>query len=185
MICLKCRKGEFRETTAEVEQEFRGETFRVPARVSQCAGCGWTCLAKGQTDPLYRATVDAYRRKHGLLEAWEFRDYRRRLGWTQTVLAKLVGVNPTTVKRWETGQIQEPIYDAKVREVVTRALERLKMEPKWDQLRRYRSVGGGFRVLTSDPAGEVFGIRWNGWSGAEAPSRKEEDNEHAGLALAA
>lgn len=117
MTCLRCRNGEFETRRGEsVEQVFRGETFVVRGDIEVCQHCGWRKVTDNQAETLARRTVDAYRRKHGLLTEDEIRAWRKRLGMSQVAFAEFVGVSPITVKRWETGQVQEPIYDRAMRE---------------------------------------------------------------------
>ena len=84
MTCLRCRKGEFETRRGEsVEQEFRGEEFTVLGDIQVCQHCGWWKVTDDQAEMLARRTVDAYRRKHGLLTEDEIRALRKQLGMSQ------------------------------------------------------------------------------------------------------
>jgi putative zinc finger/helix-turn-helix YgiT family protein len=115
MICFKCNSEAFDVCEANVRQVFRGEQFDVKAHVSVCKSCGWQTLGVGQADALRKKTVEEYRRKHGLLTSTEIKARREMLGMSQQAFAKFIDVSVASVKRWETGFVQEPVYDRLIR----------------------------------------------------------------------
>jgi hypothetical protein len=69
MICLQCDNEEFAETpNVEIEQEFKGESFKVRTAAQVCTMCGWPTVTPAQADELRRRTVEAYSKRHGLAE---------------------------------------------------------------------------------------------------------------------
>lgn len=61
MICLLCDNEEFAvKLNAEIEQVFRGKSFKVITPAMVCIQCGWVTLGSGQLDELYKRTKDAY-----------------------------------------------------------------------------------------------------------------------------
>jgi predicted small metal-binding protein len=69
---MRCNSEEFkRNENALVEQEFRGELFKLKAPVMECTKCGWQALADDMADELLKRTGDAYRQRHGLLTSTE------------------------------------------------------------------------------------------------------------------
>jgi putative zinc finger/helix-turn-helix YgiT family protein len=116
MICFKCNSEEFEVREESVRQEFRGEQFDVKAPISVCKTCGWQTFGPGQTDAVRKQTVEAYRSKHGLLTSAEIVLRRKKIGKSQSDFAKFIGVGVASVKRWERGFVQEPIYDSRIRE---------------------------------------------------------------------
>lgn len=116
-VCLCCDGEDFALVQSLVEQEFRGETLRVPAQVWRCQtkGCGQETLVRGQLDALRLATADAYRARHGLMTSGEIRALREQAGLSQRKFAEAVGVGPASIPRWESWQVQEPVYDEKLR----------------------------------------------------------------------
>lgn len=116
MICFKCSNEEFEIRVANVRQEFRGEQFDVNTHVSVCRGCGWQTLGAGQADELRKKTVDEYRHNHHLLTSAEIIARRTALGMSQQAFADFLGIGVASVKRWESGLVQEPIYDKRIRE---------------------------------------------------------------------
>jgi putative zinc finger/helix-turn-helix YgiT family protein len=116
MICFKCNSEEFDVLEASVCQEFRGERFEVRVPVSICKACGWQTFAPGQVDALRKQTIKEYQRKHGLLTSTEIMNRRKALRMSQQAFSKFIGVGVASVKRWERGFVQEPIYDKRIRE---------------------------------------------------------------------
>jgi putative zinc finger/helix-turn-helix YgiT family protein len=122
MICLECDNEELVETPdVEIEQEFRGESFKVRTAAQRCPMCGWVSVTLGQVDELRRLTADAYRKRHGLLTSEEIRGIRQSMGKSQCGFARFLGVGEASVKRWESWQVQDKSNDE---------LMRLKCEEK-------------------------------------------------------
>lgn len=116
MICFRCNNEEFDIREASVRQVFRGELFDVMTFVSVCKTCGWQTLGSGQTDELRIRVADAYREKHGLLTTADIQRRRGERGMSQVEFARFLDVGVASVKRWENGCVQEPIYDRRIRE---------------------------------------------------------------------
>ncbi|MGA2556578.1 MAG: type II TA system antitoxin MqsA family protein [Verrucomicrobiota bacterium] len=116
MICLKCESEDFvLKPDAVVEQEFRGETFKVTSPVMECKQCGWRALAEEQMDELGRRTADAYREKHNLLTSEEIKALRLSLKMSQRQFAGFLRVGEASVKRWEHWKVQDPSSDELIR----------------------------------------------------------------------
>src|SRR5208337_4759331 len=116
MICFKCNSEEFDIRESSVRQEFRGEKLDVKTHVSVCKCCGWQTLGSGQADELRQQTVDKYRRNHCLLTSSEIIARRTALGMSQQAFADFIEVGVASVKRWERGFVQEPVYDKLIRQ---------------------------------------------------------------------
>lgn len=116
MVCLRCNSEEFkRNENATIEQEFRGETFKVKAPAMVCTKCGWQALAEGVVDELRKRTADAYRERHGLLTSGEIKALREDLDLSQQQFADALSVGVASVKRWETWLPQETSSDHLIR----------------------------------------------------------------------
>ncbi|MDB6134483.1 MAG: hypothetical protein JWM59_2726 [Verrucomicrobiales bacterium] len=67
----------FKPVERQVTQEFRGETFEVPASAMRCGSCGFEIAAPGQLEALRLAVAQAWRLRHileeGALQAAEAR----------------------------------------------------------------------------------------------------------------
>ena len=123
MICLQCDNEEFLpKQDAVIEQEFRGEAFRIQVPALACAKCGWIAVDLQQADELRKRTADAYRKKHGLLTSDEIRAFRKLLRKTQREFAAFLGVGEASVKRWETWLKQEKGNDNLMRIKCEKAL---------------------------------------------------------------
>jgi len=123
MICFKCSGEEFATQLGIIRQDFRGEALDVKTPVSVCTACGWQTLAKGQTDELRKRTADAYREKHNRLTSAQIKAYRQQLGdLSQQAFADFLDMSVASIKRWETWQVQEPLYDQAIREKCEKAL---------------------------------------------------------------
>ncbi len=106
MICLRCDCEEFSEKEMEIEQYCNDELLMVLTHVMTCNECGWQCLGNGQLDELRKRTADVYRKKHGLLTSQQIIEVRTKWQMTQKEFADFLGVDETTVKRWETWRVQ-------------------------------------------------------------------------------
>ena len=115
MTCLKCQNERFTEKLTAVPQVFRGEEFTVKAQAMVCTECGWFTMSDAQADDLCVLTADEYRRRHGLLTSAEIVACRKAHGKSQAKFAAFLGVGIASVKRWEGGTVQEPVYDDLIR----------------------------------------------------------------------
>ena len=123
MICLQCDNEVFLpKQDAVIEQEFRGEAFRIQMPALACAKCGWITVDLQQANELRKRTADAYRKKHELLTSDEIRAYRKLLRKTQREFAVWVGVGEASVKRWETYLVQDKSSDQLMRVKCEKAL---------------------------------------------------------------
>ncbi len=115
MLCLKCKNEQFAEKCVDVPQTFRGEDFTVKAPAMVCNECGWFTMNDAQADNLCVLTADEYRRRHGLLTSAEIVAYRKACNMSQAKFAAFLAVGVASVKRWEGGTVQEPVYDDLIR----------------------------------------------------------------------
>jgi putative zinc finger/helix-turn-helix YgiT family protein len=116
MTCLNCSNEEFIEKCQSVPQVFRGESLTVAVPAMVCTECGWVTMTDAQADQLCRVTADEYRRKHNLLTGPEIVALRKSFNMSQQKFADYIGAGEASVKRWENAGVQEPIYDARIRE---------------------------------------------------------------------
>ena len=116
MNCPKCNGILKLEENAPITQEFKGEKLQLHSPAYVCGTCRFQMLQEGQGDELRRRTADVYRRQHGLLTSSEIKACRKVLHHTQEQFADFLDVSPVSIKRWETWQVQEPIYDRLIRE---------------------------------------------------------------------
>ena len=115
MLCLKCKNERFTVNLVDVPQAFRGEEFAVKAPAMVCTECDWFTMNDAQADDLCVLTADEYRRRHDLLTSGEIVACRKAHGMSQAKFAAFLGVGIASVKRWEGGTVQEPLYDDVIR----------------------------------------------------------------------
>lgn len=115
MKCYSCDKGRLVPQVARISGEVRGEKHDVEAEALVCSRCGFLVLTEEQSGAYAKAIADAYRRKHGLLTSGELKAARRKLRMSQAEFAKFVGVGEASIKRWESGLIQEEAHDRLIR----------------------------------------------------------------------
>jgi putative zinc finger/helix-turn-helix YgiT family protein len=121
MLCLQCNSKKFTAKDVATPQCFRGEEFTVNAPAMVCVKCQWATMTDAQADELAKITADEYRRRHGLLTGVEIVAFRKKLGMGQRAFATFLEVGIASVKRWETGFVQEKVYDQLIRAKCTAA----------------------------------------------------------------
>jgi putative zinc finger/helix-turn-helix YgiT family protein len=116
MKCIQCNGLLELNEAAVITQVFKGETLRVKSPAYVCPSCGKPYLKETQSDILRRNIADEYRRQHRLLTSSEIKERRKALKLNQEQFAEFLRVSPVSIKRWETWQVQEQIYDQRIRE---------------------------------------------------------------------
>jgi len=127
-ICPECNAGSLIVHPITLTGIRNDEEFQVAITGVQCEKCGYQTILNSQSGEFTRAVSDAYRAKHDLLVGEEIRELRTRLGMNQVEFAEYLGVGSASVKRWESGQIQDKAMDN---------LIRLKAQPE-QALRNYQ-----------------------------------------------
>lgn len=115
MKCFQCDKGRLISKVAEVTGEVRGERFAVRSEAMVCNRCGFQVLSDEQSAAYTLAMSDAYREKRGLLTSKGLKDIRQRLRLSQRAFARFLKVGVASVKRWESGLIQDEAHDQWIR----------------------------------------------------------------------
>jgi putative zinc finger/helix-turn-helix YgiT family protein len=111
-----------------VAGEVRGEKLTVRSEAMVCNRCGVQVLTDEQSAAYTVAVSDAYREKHGLLTSKELKAIRAHLGLSQLALARRLKVGVASVKRWESGLIQDEALDHLIRLKTDLALARQNVE---------------------------------------------------------
>ena len=134
------------EQTVELVGERNGESFtvRVPGLV--CQNCGFATITNKQSGKFTQAVSDAYRRAHGLLTTADLQGLRKRYEMSQIEFAHYLGVGEASVKRWESGQVQDKAMDE---------LIRLKTDPDV-ALRNARQLNASRQVLIEATKEQVY-----------------------------
>jgi putative zinc finger/helix-turn-helix YgiT family protein len=115
MKCYNCGKGKQISKTAEIAGEVRGEKFSVVSEAMVCDRCGFQVLSDQQSAAYTVAISDAYRKERGLLTSKELKHIRKGLGFSQRDFAAFLKVSIASIKRWESGLIQDEAHDQLIR----------------------------------------------------------------------
>jgi putative zinc finger/helix-turn-helix YgiT family protein len=102
--CPKCLQREVRPATIEycTQVKHDGRLHQVALRdliVPRCPTCGELVFCNDTDEQISRALRDQL----GLVQPHDIRSRREAMGLTQKALAKLIGVAPETISRWESG----------------------------------------------------------------------------------
>lgn len=115
-ICPNCEK----ETTLELVHRketimVSGEPIEVEIDLLKCSICGEEFEdPKTKIDSLDKAYRE-YRRRHGMLNPEEIREFRRQYGLTQGEMSKLLGWGGATLSRYENGALQDGTHEKALR----------------------------------------------------------------------
>lgn len=114
--CFECNTGTLTPSLVSITGSRNGEEYRVTVPGLICDSCGYTTIDNRESGEFTKAVSDAYKQAHGLLTGAELR--KRRSEWlkmSQQDFADYLGVGQASVKRWESGQIQERAMDELIR----------------------------------------------------------------------
>ena len=120
MKCMSCDKGALvmtRENVRDTGSGLPGVTL-LGVEVSHCPVCGDREIAIPCIEALHRALALALVGKHARLTPEEVRFLRTYLGWSGRDFARMMGVDPSTVSRWEKDQPMGEIADRLLRAYV-------------------------------------------------------------------
>ena len=114
---MKCPNGHEKVLLdkADKKMEFKGVEILVSVEKYRCSVCGAEFATLEQTSNVQKSIAEAYRRKMGLLTGKEIVERRMKQRWTQADLAKRMNVGIASIKRWETGSIQNKSMDQALR----------------------------------------------------------------------
>lgn len=118
IYCLAC--DEEREYIVKKEKrkiKVKNLEFEVEIDIAFCKKCGEEVfpdeIAKRNDLVIY----DEYRRKKGLLTSSEIREIRKKRNMSQLELAKFIRCGEKNIARYETGTIQDQVFDYLIRMV--------------------------------------------------------------------
>ncbi len=130
-FCPNCETEQPVHTVRKVESfKIRGTSIPVEAEFLTCDTCGMTFDSPLADDPLV-AVYREYRKRTGLVQPEEIRDFRREYGLTQQELAGLLRWGAATLSRYENGALQDEAHDCALRMVMKsdNLLELLERHP--------------------------------------------------------
>lgn len=110
--CPNCGKENGLSLIRETEDfNVRGEVIPVDVEYYRCSECGEEMVQlRTDDDPLDEAYRE-YRRRKGMVQPEQIREFRQNLGLTQKELSDLLGIGVASLSRYENGALQEPAHD--------------------------------------------------------------------------
>ncbi len=111
-FCPNCEKEiEIRFIRCKEEFEIRGETINVEVEYYQCEECGEDFeIPRPGYDPL-DAAYREYRRRKGMLQPEQIKEFRLELGLTQKEMSQVLGIGIASLNRYENGALQSEAQD--------------------------------------------------------------------------
>lgn len=114
-FCPNCEKdAPLRSVRRKELVDVRGERIPVMAELFICNECKEEFQNTRGTDQL-DAAYREYRRRHGMLQPEEIKDWRSRFGLTQREVADLLGLGGATLSRYENGALQDASHEKMLR----------------------------------------------------------------------
>lgn len=115
-LCTNCEK----QTKLELESneeviEVRREPITVQVQYLKCTECGDEVFNPELDNDPFDSAYREYRRRHGLLQPEEIRDWRKAYDLSQIDVAKLLGLGGATISRYENGALQDESHDRLLR----------------------------------------------------------------------
>jgi putative zinc finger/helix-turn-helix YgiT family protein len=114
MRCLQC-DSEMHKGPVELEGEYRGRKVRVSMRGLKCPSCGYSTIRGRDMTEFSRLVKEEYRSHEQMLRPEDLKQAREELGMPQEVFAQFVDVGVASVKRIESGAVQERLTDEHIR----------------------------------------------------------------------
>lgn len=110
--CVNCDKNvEVVSKNKPMSFTVRGQKIQVMIQECFCEICHEPVSIEEVENQNMLLVYDTYRRQNGLLTSSEIKAIRLKRGLSQTAIAKLIGCGAKTVTRYETGYIQDQIFD--------------------------------------------------------------------------
>jgi len=110
-FCFNCDYEEELQPKREpVTITVRGEPISATKEFYQCPNCGHAFTSSLGHDALDEAYRE-YRRRHGMLQPEEIRNWRTQYGLTQSELSALLGWIEPSLSKYENGALQEETQD--------------------------------------------------------------------------
>jgi putative zinc finger/helix-turn-helix YgiT family protein len=118
-ICPNCEKvAELELITKTEEFDVRGLKIPVEVKFFKCSDCNTEFEdPKMENDP-YDKAYREYRRRLGMLQPEDIKDFRKKYGLTQTELSQILGWGGATLSRYENGALQDEAHEKILRLVL-------------------------------------------------------------------
>ena len=111
-FCPNCGSEDTLSLIREVEEfNVRGEIIPVEVEYYRCKACGEEVMElRTEDDPLVEAYRE-YRRRTGMMQPNEIREFRQIWDLTQKEFSELLGIGVASLSRYENGSLQELAHD--------------------------------------------------------------------------
>lgn len=138
VVCPNCDK----EVTYSVKLENRevnvkGDIFNVEIKVAFCDECHEKVFPDEIAKENDLIIYDEYRKRHDLLTSYEIKAIRQKRNMSQKDLAKFINCGEKNIARYETGKIQDAVFDQLIRmvddEKCYQAMKKMKKQNKNDE----------------------------------------------------
>ena len=172
MFCPNCEAEQSVRPVRKVEDFLiRGVEIPIEVEYFICTVCGDEFDSPRGADPLV-AAFEEYRRREGLIQPEEIREFRKTYGLTQHELAKLLGWGPTTLSRYENGALQDEAHDRALRMIMKpdNLLAQLQRAPTALSPEKHRAVTGQIRSKSSAASDQLDHIE--NWLTAYDPDER-------------
>jgi putative zinc finger/helix-turn-helix YgiT family protein len=121
-VCPVCGKeSEWEIVRRNIELNIKGEDIPVETEYYRCGECQTEFEDLNSDCDPYSNAYDEYRRRKGMVQPTQIREFRNRYNLTQKELSNLLGFGEVTLSRYENGALQDEVHDK---------LLRLAMEPQ-------------------------------------------------------
>jgi putative zinc finger/helix-turn-helix YgiT family protein len=115
-ICPNCEKETELELVHRIEDiKVRGEAIKVEVKYYKCKSCGEEFEDPHSDEDSLDKAYREYRRRHGMMQPEEIRDFRKRFGLTQNEMSRLLGWGGATLSRYENGSLQDETHEKALR----------------------------------------------------------------------
>jgi HTH-type transcriptional regulator/antitoxin MqsA len=104
-ICPVCERGQLSLKIEDIDFDYHGDTLSLSEEVWKCDGCGeFFFRDKKRQKSIEKLLTDRRRFVDGLLTSKEIVAIRKKLGMTQTQIARALRVATKNFARYESGQ---------------------------------------------------------------------------------
>ena len=106
LFCPYCgKKVSYKIKEKQEIFKVKGEEIEILSKVAVCSICGKELLEPCLDDQNLSKAFRKYAEKHELVTPEEIQRIRKKYGLSQALFAKILGINETTIKRYENGAL--------------------------------------------------------------------------------
>jgi len=111
-FCPNCeRESRLHRVRKSIDLNVRGENIQVDANFLHCEECETDFEDPSEDEDPLEIAYTEYRRRKGMVQPDEIRDFRKKYDLTQKELSELLGFGAVTLSRYENGALQDEAHD--------------------------------------------------------------------------